>query len=204
MPKYENGKVKKHHSTSEREELNLGRVVNILNRRKYLLVITVVVSLILVFLYNTFTQPVYQSTAVLKKESTEKAKPVDEVSQIINQKSEDQVETEIELVKTWEVMGKVIEELDLYLTVDKIVERNGNTIQINKPLAEYNREYFDGKTGYSRLPRILESQLIPSANSYSMYVTKSIDNRFELHNATNDNLFNFILGRCKARQQSIF
>jgi capsular exopolysaccharide synthesis family protein len=188
MPKYENGKNKKHYHGGDKEELNLGRVVNILNRRKYVLAAAVVVSLLLAFLYNTFTQPVYQSTAVLKKENTEKTKPADQVSEIINLKSADQVETEIELVKTWEVLSKVVEELDLYLTVEKIVERNGNIIEINKPLLEYNRQYFDGKTGYSKLPRFLECQLIPSANTYNLYVTKSIDNRFELRNASNDNV----------------
>ncbi|MFO7445632.1 MAG: polysaccharide biosynthesis tyrosine autokinase [Ignavibacteriaceae bacterium] len=186
MANNENGKHR--YKVRDREELNFGRIVNILNRRKYILFGSILVTLLLVVLYNTITPPIYESTAVLKKEKTEKAKPEDGLSEIINLKTQDETETEIELVKTWEVLSKVIEELDLYLVVEKVVERDGNTIEINKRLVDYNLENFEGNTGNPKLPRFLESQLIPSDNSYRLYITKSIDNRFELYNADNDKM----------------
>src|SRR5690606_15436571 len=145
------------------------RILNILSRRKFLLIGTIAAALILAFLYNTFTPPVYESTTVLKKENTEGPQPVDQLSEIFELKTRDEIETEIELVNTWEVLSKVIEELDLYLTVEKIIERGGKEYKLNQLLVDYNDNYFRSQETTPEnavLPRFLESNLKPSNKEY--------------------------------------
>ncbi len=172
----------------KRDEKTLGEIFQIINKRKILLFISVICTLILVFIYNNIATPVYESSTLLKKEKSDKNQMRSDFQSFVNLQSPDEIETEMELVKTWSVMSKVVDELNLFLKVDKIVSPSGKETEINKSLIDYNHDFLENSAISNKLPEFVESKLEPSDNDYKFYVEKGENNIFNIYDAKTDSL----------------
>lgn len=110
-------------------EKTLGEILQIINRRKLILIISVIATLVLAAAYSFIAKPVYESTVVLKKDKGQDSKSPTDLMNIVNLQSSDEIETEMELVETWSVFSKVIDNLNLNLHIDKIERPDGNQIK---------------------------------------------------------------------------
>lgn len=151
------------------EEVDLGRLFRVINRRKWILISSVSIMLILAILYNTFSKPTYESKALLKKEKQQKSTSTDKLTEIISLQSANEIETELELVKTTEVLNKTINELSLFATIQRI--ENPKTIEINKQYLEYQKYFIDKNQGVS-YPQFLNITMLSMVSSYEGYIQK--------------------------------
>ena len=178
-----NQKIKEKHP-----DKTIGEILQIINRRKSILIISVIVTLVLAGLYSFIAKPVYESTVVLKKDVQNPKSPNDLMS-IVNMQSADEIETEMELVETWSVFSKVIDNLSLFLQVDKIELPDGKKININKYLIDYyNPDYFNNPPENVSLPQFVEVKLKNFNLKSDLYIEIAKDRSYKIYNSTNDSL----------------
>jgi tyrosine-protein kinase Etk/Wzc len=170
------------------DEIDYARIFRIINRRKIILVLSVLFVLGLVFLYNSLSKPVYESTVLLKKERTDnRSHNTDELANILSLQSPAQIETEMELVKTSEVLSKTIDELNLHTRIDRIEKPNGKTTKIDDILLNYNKDYI-GQDKNSSFPHFLEVKVTSHDKNYKLYITKESNDSYKLYHAEKDSL----------------
>ncbi|MGE5412516.1 MAG: GumC family protein [Clostridiales bacterium] len=173
--------------TGEKEELSLSEIFRIIYNRKSILFVSAFLFVLMAFIYNKSTKPVYEASVLLKKDkgNQEKAEK-DELKDIVLLQSFDEIETEMEIVKTREVLDNVADELMLYLNIDKINEPDGKTLNVQQLAVDYNRNYLNEEmTG--NLPTFI--LLGNSAKSNKSLFIKKIDSvNFGLYNKPNDSL----------------
>lgn len=176
-------------SKKTNKEKSLLEILNIVYKGRIQIVVSVLLSLILAYLYNQFSTPIYQSKALLKKEVTDNSGQRDEFSEFVKLQTSDQLETEMELIKTNEVLGGVINELKLYVELNKIVDPNGNSWDLNNVFIDFP----DSGNTYAKeisfhLPIFKNFQLIDDYRELELYIKKISENRFELWNAKENKL----------------
>ena len=159
-------------------EFDLAHLFRVLNRRKWIIIITFIMFIGLAFLYISYTKPVFESRVIMKKEKNEKSNSTqDDITKIINQQSPAEIETEVELVKTLETMTNVVNRLMLFATVNKLVEY-GRTTEINLNMLDYSHNY-------SRVdfPKFYDIKMNAITQAYSIIIQKS-DSSFRMLEAT--------------------
>ncbi|MDY0081691.1 MAG: polysaccharide biosynthesis tyrosine autokinase [Ignavibacteriaceae bacterium] len=166
-----------------KKEKSLLEIINIVYRGRIIIVISVILALVLALLYIKFTPPVYESKALLKKEAAENPGQRDEFSELVKLQTSDQLETEMELIKTNEVLSGVINELKLYVELKKIVDPNGNSFEFNNIFVDFP----DSANNYTkqmsfRFPVFRNFQLLNDYTEIEYYIKKISQNRFELWN----------------------
>ncbi len=170
-------------------EKTLGEILQIINRRKSILIISVLITLVVAGAYSFLSKPVYESTVVLKKDKTQDTKSPTDLMNIVNLQSPDEIETELELVKTWSVFSKVIDNLSLFLKVDRIEMPSGKKININKLLVDYyNPDFFNNPPDNLSLPQFVEVKLNDLNSSSRYYIEIAKDKTYRIYNAENDSL----------------
>ncbi|MEL6821040.1 MAG: Wzz/FepE/Etk N-terminal domain-containing protein, partial [Calditrichota bacterium] len=100
--------------------IGMTEIMQILKRQKWLLIATTILAVIAALIFNTLSTPVYRASTMIKKEKPLKEYSNDDVSKIIKMGSPDEIETEIEILKTRAVLEKVVYELMLYFHVGKV------------------------------------------------------------------------------------
>ena len=176
-------------SQEKHQEKTLGKILQIINRRKSILILSTIICLILAGVYSFTTNPVYEATVVLKKDIGQNTNSPSDLMNIVNLQSPDEIETEMELVETWSVFSKVIDNLNLYLYVKKIESGSGRNIIINKSLIDYyNPDYFNHPPDNISLPQFVEVKLKDLNSQSSLYIEVEKDNSYKLYNAENDSL----------------
>ena len=126
----------------KKTEISLTEVFRIIKRRKNILFISVLLSIVAALLYNTFKKPVYATSVLLKKENVvDNNNNRDEVKNILLAQSQDALETEMELVKTRKVLNSVIDKLSLNVYISKIVFPDGSSQTLNESLLDYQNNY---------------------------------------------------------------
>jgi tyrosine-protein kinase Etk/Wzc len=175
----------------QNDQLNLSKIYKILKRRKLWLFGILAVVLTAVGFHTMTSPPVYEASVLLKKEKQEKQVTRDDLQKIISLKTLDEIETEVALVKTWDVLQKVVEELNLNISVDRLVAADGSEIEIKDNILDYERKYLDGNPSAGLYPKFSGS-LTRSSRSNSFYVVKQNENVFELYDASNDNLISTV------------
>jgi capsular exopolysaccharide synthesis family protein len=163
------------------KEKSLLEIINIVYQGRTKIIISVFLFLILAYLYNQFSTPIYESKALLKKEVGEKSGQKDEFSELVNLQTSDQLETEMELVKTNEVLRGVINELKLFVELKKVVDPKGNSWELNNVFIDFP----DSGNNYARemafhLPIFKNFQLIDDYRELELYIKKISEKRFEL------------------------
>ena len=125
-----------------KSEISLTEIFRILKRRKNIIIISIILSLLVALLFNYFKTPTYRSIALLKKEHIyENNNQQDKVREIISLQSRDVLETEMELVKTRDVLNNVIDDLSLNIIVTKVVSADGTVTTLNESLLDYQNNY---------------------------------------------------------------
>lgn len=178
------------HSNKTKKEKSLLEILNIVYQGRIKIISSIVLFLILAYLYNLLSTPVYESTALLKKEAADNSGGErDELTEIVKLQTSDLLETEMELVKTNEVLGRVINELNLYIELKEIIDPNGNSHRLNNVFTDFS----DSGNNYARevslnLPVFKNFQLINENIDLELYIKKIDENHFELWNAKENNL----------------
>ena len=117
-------------SNNTKKEKSLLEILHIVYRRKIIIILSVFVSLILAYLYNKFSTPVFESRALLKKEII-RGDENRQLRELLSLSTMDQIGTEIELIKTEDVLSRVIDKLELRVKLIKIINPIGNSYELN-------------------------------------------------------------------------
>ena len=172
----------------KKEEINLTEIVKIIYRRKYLLIISVIFAIALAYAYNSLVKPVYEASVLLKKENDQNNTKFKELTDIVFAQSGDEIATEMEIVKTQNVLKKVIEELSLNLFIEKIEIPGNETLEIEKGLLEFQNDYIGDSYINHDLPRFLEVRVTNAHQTDNYYIKKFHANAFGLYNTLTDEL----------------
>ncbi|MCU7495175.1 MAG: polysaccharide biosynthesis tyrosine autokinase [Ignavibacteria bacterium] len=175
--------------SKKKEEFTLPELFQIINRRKKTLLVSVITLLLAAFLYNTLSKPVFEASVMLKKDRTgaDKSGGGDDFKSLVLLQTQDEIETEMELVKTRDVLKSIVEELKLNLTIDRIIQPGGNTLKINSSAVDYARNYLkNGQAGF--MPAFEMLKVTPSKASSSFFIAKTAGNTYGIYDARNDSL----------------
>jgi capsular exopolysaccharide synthesis family protein len=175
-------------SVNKNKEKSLLEIIYTVYQGKWIVLSTVVLFLVIAFVYNHFSTPVYESKALLKKEVEDK-RQTDEFSELVKLQTSDQLETEMELVKTNEVLSGVINELKLNVELKKVVDPNGNSWELNDVFIDFP----DSGNNYSReisfpLPIFKNFHLLDDYRELELFIKKISEKHFELWNAKENKL----------------
>ena len=179
--------MKHSNPASGKGEISLSDIFHIIKRRKSVIIITILLAMLFTFLYNAFKSPTYEATVLLKKENLESNNASDQLSSLIFLKSHDVIETDMALVKTRDVLNRVIKDLGLTLTVRKITIPDENEMSLDNFYFDifYSSEF--DKNVKSILPKLQDINL-SFDNFNQIYTIRKIDdNSFELINNSEEN-----------------
>jgi capsular exopolysaccharide synthesis family protein len=171
--------------------IDLTGVLRVILKRKIFIILSFILVFAAGYLYLKTAARIYESTVLLKKEGDNKnnSERDDPYLRLISLRSQDDITTEMALIKTKSVLDKVIKKLNLDLYIDKIVFPDGKTEEISRSLPEYN---LLDNTKNSSMPQILSFQVDSLENSVNLILTKDNSSRFLLYK-TDDNR-NTIIG----------
>ena len=173
----------------KKKEKSIIEVVQIIFRRRYILLTAILLSVAVAVLYNVLTKPVYQSSVLLKKETAKDENARGDFADIINVQTRDEIETEMELVKTWNVLSKVVDGLKLNINLKSIVTPSGKAYELEEAVINYEDPDFHKKLSLPiPLPQFQTVNLNRKKDSGEFYVVKVGGNNFEIHDALTDQL----------------
>lgn len=173
----------------KKKEKTLPEIIHIIYSRKIFIIISVCLLLALAVLYNQITTPVYESKALLKKEMADQEQSSNELYDIVKLQTQDEVETELELVKTREVLSGVIKDLNLFFDLKAIEEPNGYKHSMKNVFVSFP----DSGNSYSSqidfdLPLFSNIELKEKKSKFELYIVKKGKDIFELHDMKTDKL----------------
>jgi capsular exopolysaccharide synthesis family protein len=172
-----------------KKEKSLIEILQIVFRRRYVLISSVIIFLMLAVSYNFVATPVYEAFGLLKKEVASKDKAKGDFSGIIDLQTLDELETEMELVKTWNVLGNVIEELKLNISVISMVASDGETIEIGAPVTNFSDPSFIRSYDFQfDLPEFKSVDLKKKKKSGEFFIKKTGTHKFEVYDASTNTL----------------
>ncbi|MCZ7609045.1 MAG: polysaccharide biosynthesis tyrosine autokinase [Ignavibacterium sp.] len=168
-------------SKSHKKEKSLLELIYIIYKGKWIIISIIIASVILAFTYNQLTTPIYESKALLKKEVTDNSGQRDELYEIVKLQTSDRLETEMELVKTSEVLGRVIQDLKLRFDVKKIVDPKENSYHLKNVFVDFP----DSGNNYAKeisfsLPKIKYLKIKDENTELELFIKKIATNKFEL------------------------
>lgn len=146
--------MKSSNTKLNKSEISLSEIFRILKRRKSYIIYSVLASLVFAMIFNIVKQPVYESSVLFKKEILfDKNNQQDRIQNLLGMLSQDEVETEMQLIQTRSVINQVIKELSLNINITKVIEQDGTVTIIDLPLAVYENNRRLGKFS-NKLPSI--------------------------------------------------
>lgn len=167
-------------------EFDFGRLVQVLAKRKWILLVSLLVFIVVALVYNTITKPIYESSVLMKKETAPKNdNSRDELKDILTYQSSNVIETELELVKTNEVLEKIANKFSLFFTVKSLDKVNGSKGEIDLGMAEYNQKYFNDGVGSGYFPKFTDIKLKTFDKSFNFLVKKKNNTDYDLFNDDN-------------------
>lgn len=141
-----------------KREKTLMEIFQIIAKNKKILIGTVAAFLIAALVYAFTATPIYQTSATLKKETNPNDRRFasgTDITTLLNLQSTDEIETELELIKTFKIAFDVAKELDLFVNIKEIKwNSNDKNYEVNRTYVEMNDPVFIGKN--SRKFRIPE------------------------------------------------
>ena len=167
-------------SQNNNKVIDLDGIIRAIAKRKIFLILTFIIVFLSGYVYLKTAAHIYESTVLLKKEgdknNTERDDPY---LRLIALRSQDDITTEMALLKTKSVIDKVIKKLNLDMYIEKIVSPEGKTEEINRSLPEYNLSFSNSKN--TQMPQFLNFQSDSLENSLNLVLTKDASNRFLLY-----------------------
>lgn len=145
-------------------KLTVAEVLRVLNRRKLLILSTLAVMSIIALFYNSVAPRVYQASVLIKKEKPLNERGSDDLRSLVLLRTPDEIETEIEILKTRPVVARVADALNLSFSVQRIEIPGKPARELNIFLWEYQQRsgakssrgwpliQFSGKRDPSALP----------------------------------------------------
>jgi capsular exopolysaccharide synthesis family protein len=179
-------KTNKNNSNSANSEKSLLEIIHIIYRRKWFIIISVSVALLIATILSLQAIPFYEAVVILKKEEAPKNDLNSDFMEIVKMQNEDEVETEIELVKTVEVMSKVTRKLKLYLNYDKMVSAEGKSTILGKSAIEYSNPKMNLNQLPFSLPQFISIDIKDFDGSAKFYIVKENIDRIKLYDAATD------------------
>ncbi|MBT8387123.1 MAG: hypothetical protein KJO12_06895, partial [Ignavibacteria bacterium] len=167
-------------SNNTKKEKSLIEIFHIFYRRKIIIILSVFLSLILAYLYNKFSTPVYESEALLKKEVTQRER-TDDLFELVKLQTMDQVGTIMQLITTEDVLGRVIDELKLRVELKEIIDPIGNPYEFKKVFIDFpdSGNSYAEQIGFS-LPLFKNIEFKDNRTERELYIEKKGENLFEL------------------------
>jgi capsular exopolysaccharide synthesis family protein len=139
--------------------------------------------------YNMLTTPVYKSTGILKKEVASQKRAQGDFANMIDIQTRDEIETEMELVKTWNVLSNIIDELNLNVSIKSILNVDGTTIEVNEPIVNFTDPEIRQKHALPfELPQFVDISIKKKKESAELFVTRAKGNVFEIRDAVSGQL----------------
>ena len=177
-------------------DLNFSDILRILFDRKILLIVTVLLFCGLAFLYNYFTIPIYETSALIKKEKLVNERSPDEFQRIMQLQTMDEIETEMEVLKTRTVLEKTVEKLKLYFAVKSVSVPGQSSFPI--PLYLYDYENYLKENPDASLPQFRVTNFHPKKDikSRAYYILATHKGTLELYHAKSNEL----LSSCNVKQ----
>ncbi len=180
----DNKSIKNRNQVPKREKTIL-EIFQLIMKNKYILLATIFSALVLALIYSFTTKPLFESTAVLKKEANPDSRRfgAPDISTMLSLQSLDEIETEMQLIKTHTVISSVVEVLDLFLTVDKI-NWDGKSYEVKEPYLNMLDPAFGAKySARFQIPEQFHLTFVdskrPVAGEYR--IKKISDEKFELY-----------------------
>ena len=169
----------------KKTEISLAEIIRVILRRKWIILTSVILFTLSALIYNTLKKPVYQSSVLLKKETyVENDKQQDIIQNLIAIKSQDELETEMQLVQTRTVLNALISELKLNVKVNRIEKQDGTVTIIDLPLIEYQNTLALGEFP-SDFPIIKKVNIGLKTTESIFYVSQNEEGAIEVLEETN-------------------
>ena len=111
--------MSKNNSNTSNKDKTLMELIHIIYNRKWVLIISVLITVCIAIIFSFRSTPQYEANVILKKEMGSKGELSSDFMEIVRMQTQDEVDTEIELVKTVEVISKVVSELYLFVNYDR-------------------------------------------------------------------------------------
>jgi capsular exopolysaccharide synthesis family protein len=129
-----NKNISRSNSEIPKKEKTLLEIFQLIIKNKYILFSSVFIMLALALIYSFTATPKYEASVTLKKESNPEDRRfgAPDISTMLNLQSTDAIETEMQLVTTNTVIGKVVEQLDLFCTIKELTWGNEKSYKIDK------------------------------------------------------------------------
>ncbi len=171
-------------NNKHKKEKTLVEIIQIIYRRKFVLFTAVFVFILGAVLYNYLTKPVYKATVLLKKETAQDENSRADFSEIINVQTKDEIETEMELVKTWNVLSKVVDDLKLNILLKSIITPSGEQYEMEETVINYNDpDLLENLALPISPPEFPKVELKKKKESASLYVRKVSKDSYEIYDA---------------------
>lgn len=173
-----------------KKEKTLLEIFHIIYKRKLIIIVSVIVSLVIAYIYSKNLPKIYQSSARLKKEVATNKPGSSNFFEIVQLQTQDEVETEMELVKTIDVLGKVVQDLKLYMNLTKVETPAGKNFELKNVFVDFPDsgnayKYFLG----FGLPRLTNIKIVNSdIVGYNLVLIKKTENSFILENANTEQI----------------
>jgi len=169
-----------------KKEKTLLEIVQIIFKNKYILIGSVIFFLIAALIYSFTVTPKYDSTAILKKERNPENSQLagQDISSLLNLQSLDEIETEIQLVTTHSVIGKVVDDLDLFCSIESIKWGSDKAFKIKRTYLDIIDPSFRDKNRDKFLvPNFFTIGSPDSTKSYSgeYYIRKEGKDNYSLY-----------------------
>ncbi len=170
-------------SNMQKEELNVAQIIHTVYRRKSILLISLGSFFILAFFYSIFSTPVFESYVIAKKDEVDDRRVRDEMAEMFQMQTMDELETVIEVIKTRDVLEGVINELKLTLSIDEVEYGNGDSQDFDTNYLTYlaNVESSGGK-----LPRFNKVEIDNSFEGDEYCIERAVNGEFKIYNSESD------------------
>lgn len=165
----------------QKEEINLQQIIQLISRRKIILVISLFSFLLIAFIYNMISTPVYESFVLAKKEEPSDRRDVNEIKKIFSMQTMDNLNTEIEIIKSGTVLKRVIDELNLTFFIEEVEWGNDKSENINASFTEYNNYLNSGFENAHKLPRFHHINVDYSYPGGEFLIQKSANGELEIY-----------------------
>jgi len=166
----------------QKDEINLEQMFQFISRKKKILGITILSFLLVAILYNLISTPIYESYVVAKKEEASDSRDGDQLKKMFAMQTTDNLDTEIEIIKSGVVLKHVISELNLTLIIQEIEWHNGDDEDFDLPFTEY-AEYLNSGVGNAyKLPRFEKINVDYAFPGAEILIHKSVRGKFEVYN----------------------
>ncbi len=170
-----------------KREKTLVEIFQIISKNKKILFTTVGAFFIAALIYSFTATPLFEASATLKKEGNPNDRRLGsgtDISTLLSLQSTDEIETELELIKTFKVASEVAKELDLYVNIKEIKwNSNDKNYEIKKTFVEMKDPAFVSKN--ARKFRIPEKFKVKFNNTENLItgdfsIIKKSEDKYEL------------------------